>query len=179
MTQASSRRIFKSRWQSPEEVRELLQGIFCGELINPSKEIWLVSPWISDVAVIDNSAGGFVGLDPSWGVRPITLSEVFSRLLELGSAVNIVTRPVRHNESFLSRLKNLTGPSQASNLTVRTLEDLHEKGLLGDDFHLSGSMNLTYSGIEINGEYVALETDSARVADALISYRQHYGDARP
>jgi phosphatidylserine/phosphatidylglycerophosphate/cardiolipin synthase-like enzyme len=42
---------------------------------------------------------------------------------------------------------------------------LHNKGILGDDFLLSGSMNLTFSGITVNEEHLTLRTDTASVEE--------------
>ena len=33
---------------------DLLQMLFLSELLAPSRCLWLVSPWISDIPVIDN-----------------------------------------------------------------------------------------------------------------------------
>ena len=44
-----SSRDFKGRMRAEHEVESLLQTIFAAELIAPSKVIWLISPWISDV----------------------------------------------------------------------------------------------------------------------------------
>ena len=55
-----TRRIFKSAVTSQNLIRELLQAMFLGELIAPGGErAWLVSPWISNVIIFDNRAGGF------------------------------------------------------------------------------------------------------------------------
>src|SRR5207249_6747852 len=45
---------------------------------------------------------------------------------------------------------------------------LFRSGLLGSDYYLSGSMNLTYNGIEINEEEVTFERSSELVATARI-----------
>src|SRR5262249_3825274 len=54
-----SRVIRKSSAQSSTEVQDLLSGLFSLELIRPSTCLWLVSPWISDVKIIDNTAATF------------------------------------------------------------------------------------------------------------------------
>ncbi len=42
---------------------------------------------------------------------------------------------------------------------------VHAKGLLGADYFLSGSMNLTKNGISVNGEHLVLRTEPAAVAE--------------
>ena len=50
------REIVRRSRYARNEVRELLQSIFVSELLRPSKEIWLVSPWLSDIEVVDDTA---------------------------------------------------------------------------------------------------------------------------
>ena len=52
---------------------------------------------------------------------------------------------------------------------------MHEKGLLGDDYYLSGSMNFTENGIRLNDEAVKYELSPEAVAQARVSFRQQYG----
>ena len=47
-----SRQIIRSSSTSNAEIRELLQGIFTAELLCPSKQLWLVSPWLSDIELL-------------------------------------------------------------------------------------------------------------------------------
>jgi hypothetical protein len=56
---------------------------------------------------------------------------------------------------------------------------LHEKGLLGDDFYLSGSMNLTYGGVELLEETVKFDTAPEVVADARLVYYERWGGELP
>jgi len=40
--------------------------LFLAELVNPGTEAWLVSPWISDIPVIDNGSGSFDAINSDW-----------------------------------------------------------------------------------------------------------------
>ncbi|MNL68304.1 hypothetical protein D3C87_1930110 [compost metagenome] len=53
-------------------------------------------------------------------------------------------------------------------------KDFHAKGLLGADYFLSGSMNLTLNGISINGEHLVLRTDPASVAEQTIELESRW-----
>jgi hypothetical protein len=53
-------------------------------------------------------------------------------------------------------------------LKWRIEKSFHARGLLGADYFLSGSMNLTLSGISINGEHLVFRTDPAAVAEQAI-----------
>ena len=171
----TTRRLFKSSRYAPQQARELIEAIFVAELIDPSRTLWIVSPWIRDLAVIDNTSMSFSGLDPGWGARTISLSEIVTRLSELGSHVVIVTRPDDLNAPFLRRIDEASSQPDASSVVVVERQNLHEKGVLGDDFHLGGSMNLTYMGVEINEEALVFETDSDAIARAHGDYAHGYG----
>ena len=51
-----SRVIRKSQTRSSTEAASLLANLFAAELVSPSECIWLVSPWISDIQILDNEA---------------------------------------------------------------------------------------------------------------------------
>ncbi len=174
----SSRQIFKGRMRSEHEVESLLQSILAAELVAPSDVIWLVSPWISDVQVLDNRAGAFAGVEPRWGRHMVVLSDVLSTLVRRGSRLVIATRPDDHNTRFVHALRAaIASAGLADRLVVHQddREALHEKGLLGDDYYVSGSMNFTENGIRINDETLSFELTSEVVSQARLHYRQHYG----
>ncbi len=54
----SEKRFIHSRL-STRHIPDLLQAIFVAELISPSRDIWIISPWISDIPVIDNQTNRF------------------------------------------------------------------------------------------------------------------------
>jgi phosphatidylserine/phosphatidylglycerophosphate/cardiolipin synthase-like enzyme len=53
--------------------------------------------------------------------------------------------------------------------------DLHEKGLVGDDFYIAGSMNFTYRGVTLNQEMVTVFTAPDSVAMARLAFFDRYG----
>jgi hypothetical protein len=175
-----TRHIHKSSWRCQDEVRELLQAVFVGELLAPSRCIWLVSPWISDIPIIDNRAGAFDAMDSTWGPRQLRLLDVLQRSLAVGTSVVVATRPLPHNRPFLDQLAGRVEGSGASDaLVVHEAEDLHEKGLLGDDYYLSGSMNFTYGGVELLEETVKFDTADDVVAQARLVYHERWGGLLP
>jgi len=175
----SSRQILKTSVTSCNDAADVMRMLFLSELMSPSREIWLVSPWISDISIFDNKTGDFSGLCPTWANRKIRLTEVVYRLLELGALVHIVTRPVEHNDNgFLRRLDELIrGGIVGENLKLlsKGREDLHIKGLLTECCILQGSMNITYNGIEVLDESISLKTGEDDVAQAYIQFRETYG----
>lgn len=171
---SNNRHTFTTQATSRSEIREMLEGIFVAELLVPSESIWLVSPWISDIDILDNRCGQFSSLVPTWGLRRIRLSEVFAHIMGQ-SRVHIVARPDSHNDAFLRKMDDLSRASDdADNLHVTIRDTLHLKGLLGQDYYLSGSMNLTYNGVEVNHEGVTLDRSAKGIAEARIHFKENY-----
>jgi phosphatidylserine/phosphatidylglycerophosphate/cardiolipin synthase-like enzyme len=155
------------------QIPDLLQVIFTAELIRPSSQLWLVSPWISDIPLLDNSDLGFRVLQPSWPRNRIRLSAVLARLAELGTLVHIVLSNDEHNRYIRAALQRV---SKEAKLRIFTYTDdmNHSKGILGDRFSLSGSMNLTLNGIGHNGETVHFNVDPAIVAASRIEFQSRW-----
>jgi hypothetical protein len=175
-----SRRIFKTATTSQNEIRELLQFIFVGELLDPGKEIWLVTPWISNVPVLDNRSGLFNMLEPSWGSRQIRINEILVRLLSLGSNIIIVTRPDDHCRQCIARLKEQAEDfGVEKGLHIIWKKELHIKGFLTDTNLITGSMNLTNNGLDILDEQVTFDTDRQDIALARLKFNEYLeGDER-
>ncbi len=172
MTTATGR-IIHTR-SSALQVPDLLQAVFTAELLCPSRCLWLVSPWVSDIPILDNRTNGFSPIEPRWARSRVSLSQVLGRLLELGTTVRIATRPDDHNRAFLERMRRLAEPDGLP-LVLHSAEELHEKGILGDGFYLSGSMNFTFNGISLNEEAVHYSVDAAFVAKNRIHLSDRWG----
>lgn len=172
-----SRVIRKSQTHSSTEAAALLANLFAAELVAPSECLWLVSPWITDIKIIDNETGAFAPLR-RWGPRGIRLTEILATLAARGSAVIIGTTSDPHNDEFLD---HLTG--HAAELGVRSkvrvsrddLDLLHVKAITGDDYALVGSMNITFSGVRLREEYLELRTEEDFVAEAKLDARERFG----
>lgn len=146
-------------------VDPLLTAALLAELLQPSDELWLVSPWISDVPAVDNTRGDYDALFVDASARVYPFSVTLSLIVAAGSHLTVVTRPVDHNTPFLDRLHDLTGRTR---MTVVTHSDVHEKTLLGRDWLLTGSMNFTMRGMQVNDEAVAYTVGAAAAAQARI-----------
>ena len=172
------RRIHRAVGRSSNQVADVLQSLFATELLSPSKCLWLVSPWISDAPILDNSAGGFISLEPSWGYRGVRLSEALGRLASIGTQIVIATRPDDLNDHFIASLHNRVESLGVPDKVVvhRAQEgNLHEKGFLSDRCYLAGSMNFTYKGIVINEEMITISTHSQDLAEVRLTYHRRWG----
>jgi hypothetical protein len=140
----------------------LLQSLFIAEVLRPSRRLWIVSPWISDIELIDNSARQFSTLCLEWPATKIRVSIVLASLTCRGSHVIVIVNEAHHNDEFVARMRSDASiPTEA--LTIIRSEELHEKGILGDYFTLNGSMNLTFSGVYLNEEHLIYRCDLASV----------------
>ena len=153
-------------------LNDLMQNLLVTELLVPSGQLWVLSPWISDISVIDNTAGQFKTILPGLPSRNIRFTEVLIELARRGSDVRVLTRDVDSNVVARQRLENVG--RLGAKPTVRIHPHLHDKGILGDRFHLQGSMNFTYFGQAVNAEGVTLTRDPHEIAESRIAYNALY-----
>jgi hypothetical protein len=172
-----NRVIRKSQARSSEEAARLLAALFATELVAPSTCLWLVSPWISNVPVIDNETATFDALAP-WGTRPIRLSEVLATLAAAGSTLVIGTTADPHNADFLHQVRSQVdevGAASQLHVSVDQSGLLHTKAITGDSFAVVGSMNITWNGIMLREEYLELRTEGEFVAQARMDAYDRFG----
>jgi hypothetical protein len=172
-----TRRIFKSAVTSQNLIRELLQLMLLGELIAPGGErTWLVSPWISNVVLFDNRAGGFGAVNPEWANREIRLIEIATNLMARGSPLGIATSFDAHNDPLIDALREAAKEAGLiDKLTIIRRQHLHTKGVLLKRGLLTGSMNLTYNGLELNDEVVVYDTTPQPLAEARLNFESYIG----
>jgi len=167
-----SRIVHQSAGRSRGALSDLLQHLMVAELTAPGRRFVVVSPWITDVPVIDNRSGRFSSLDPRWGASLVRISAVLRTMLLAGTDVYLACRPGKAEDRFIERLSDLAvGDGSRSNLHIARHQDMfaanrrHEKALIADDWAMSGSMNLTYAGVELNGELVRVTSTPEDVAE--------------
>lgn len=177
MTRPTGRDVWVSHRTGRGELIELLQGIVAVELVHPSKEFWVVAPWVSNVQVLQDAHGRFRYINPSGG-EALSMVSFLSLLQEAGARVTVVTQapPTPETALFLRSLEAAsTGLPDAKNLRMMSRDDLHAKGLLGDTYAISGSMNFTWHGLNKNEELIHFHRDPARVAWLRDSFEDEFG----
>jgi len=165
------RRIFKTQTTGTVTIKELLQTMFVAELLISKGDVWIVSPWISNVVLVDNRSGNFDSLNPEWGRREVRLSDVLATLMGRSTNVTIVTRNDERNVPFITKLCEVAqqhGLEDRASITIR--DQLHTKGILLSNSLLMGSMNLTYYGMEINDEWVEFCIDQEEIARTKLEF---------
>ncbi|MDC1390751.1 phospholipase D-like domain-containing protein DpdK [Gammaproteobacteria bacterium] len=172
-----SRIIRKSKDRSSAEAADLLSSILLAEITSPSKCLWLISPWISDISIIDNRTYS-ISVFQACGARFIRLTEVLIYLASQGTTVVIGTADEDSNAVFLSRLKMAfveSGLDASLILDIDKSNKLHEKAIVGDDLSISGSMNITNNGVFIREELIEIHTDEENVAKARMDAFERFG----
>ena len=159
--------------RSRDVPRAMLQSLFVAELIAPSRPLWILSPWISDVELIDNRGGRFAGIEPAWPSAWIRLLPILRAIAERGGRVVIVANRAPHNDEFERRLRDLDEPA----LCFIRDESVHAKGIVGEHFLIAGSMNLTYGGVRRNDEHLHYATDPERIHEWRVELEQKWGQA--
>lgn len=166
------------RWRDKSRaLADLLQSIVATELLVPSRHIWLISPWISDISVLDNTVGQFASIVPEWERAPVRLSTVLHHLVAGGTNLTVALNDTDHNRGFWQEMTEVRR-LWPDRINLYRAPRLHEKGLLGDRYYLSGSFNFTYNGISLNEEVAHFYTDSAVVAENRIALQGRWSGAQ-
>jgi hypothetical protein len=133
-----------------------------------------VSPWISNIVLFDNRAGGFRAVNPEWGSREIRLIEVTVDLMARGTPLAIATSFDQHNDPLIAALRDTADQTGlADQLTIIRRQHLQTKGVILKRGLLTGSMNLTYSGLELNDEMVIYDISSKTLAEARLNFESY------
>ena len=174
-TEQSSRDLFQTQGRARNEIREVLQAVFTAELLLPSKSLWLVSPWITNESMINNETGSFRALTSDSTRTHLGLAQILSMLFEKGTAIHVVTKPLV-STNFVQHLRRLCRSGiESGRVQIIEKEELHAKGLIGDTYCISGSMNFTFSGMTRNSEILSLTTDKERISRLRTEVKAEYG----
>jgi hypothetical protein len=154
------------------DIAEALETLAIAELVHPGRRFVVVSPWISDFPIVDNRSGALSGLDGAWGATRLRLSDFLRALLRRGVEVYLACGDDASATDFVHRLEagaRQDGTEGSLVVRVSGLEMAraleHEKALIAETWALHGSMNLTYRGVEVNGELVTISADPAHIAE--------------
>lgn len=163
-----------------KKVRDLLAS-FLGLLLLDTiitRPIYLISPWLSDFKLLDNTFGQFKSLfriHTNFSECPhILFSET---LIEISQyvPVKIITWPDKNSMTFVS---NFNGHENIQ-IQFEINEKDHQKGLLSDLFYFEGSMNFTYSGVYRNKEKITChaaynEDGKVKISEAYFEFERSW-----
>ena len=168
--------VTKTEKRGQQSIREMLTSLLVPILVSPSKELLLASAWITDFELLDNRLGNWNDLEPMWGARMISFSEVLGLYCKNGGKLKLITRKEgkQINERFLRRLRNQVRRYDVQDrLEHKIIVREHKKFLIGDKFLVMGSMNFTYSGVEgISGETITLTTQEQMIQQMRVEFKE-------
>lgn len=164
----SNRMIKSANRQSSRELQLCLAAFFSLELLAPSSQLYIFSPWLSNMTLIDNRFGQFRALYPDDGQDEWRLVEILNRLALRETSICILCRPNEARNEQVIRLLNRS-------IQVRYVKTLHEKGIVTEQFYWRGSMNVTYFGVNVNDESIEITTDPESVNIALLEAKNRWG----
>ncbi|MFE6739042.1 phospholipase D-like domain-containing protein DpdK [Streptomyces tubercidicus] len=170
----SQERTIRTGLHTTVRVDTMLTSALIAEYIAPSDHLWLVSPWITDVQVLDNGHGAYDALFGDVPPQNCRLSDAIARIAHGGAKIHVVTRHDAHNHDFLRRLTTAAPPER---IHVAQSPNIHEKTLCGDDWMLSGSMNFTIRGMAKNDEKITYTAGSDAAAQARLDLAERWGDS--
>lgn len=154
----------------------ILSAALLSELVFPGDSLWVVSSWITDVEIVDNTQGAF---DEILGDSPppvLYLSQMLGLIAAAGAHVHVATRPGRHNEIFLGRLR--AAVTDHSHLHIILDPAVHEKTICGREWLFSGSMNFTITGLGSNEESVTYQVSGREASQAQLDFAERWKEQR-
>lgn len=147
------------------QLLDCLASLFALELLAPGGRLYLISPRLGDMVLLDSPFGQFRALMPEIGQAELRLSDALRALAARGTQLRVLASAgEQQTEAFLSRL--------GAGVPTRQVNGLAERGLIGESFYLRGSLEFTSAGVAASEERVELTTDPAEVARALIEAEQ-------
>jgi hypothetical protein len=163
-----------------EPLRDLLCGALASLLLLPSDErpAYFSSPWMSDFPLFDSPFRQFAGLFPEEADEPKVWFTGYLEALARRRPVRIITvrdHPVSIRFAAHPRLR------RRESLDVRFAPaEYHEKGMLTPTFYIEGSMNITYSGVNVRDEKVVFHVPddspgTEKIARAYLEFDRFWG----
>ena len=161
---------------SHNPIRDLVQNVAVMELIRPSATIWLVSPWLRDIELLDNRTGAYSAVGPELPLTKLRLSHVLAHIVRSSGHLVLFTRNATEGHFVLDRLRSLL-PEREFEAHVQSgvRNELHTKGWLGDGYCISGSMNFTNNGLWHQEELLTFHTDPHELGKLQMEFTDCYG----
>jgi phosphatidylserine/phosphatidylglycerophosphate/cardiolipin synthase-like enzyme len=92
-----------------------------------------------------------------------------------GTKISVITRPDSSNQVFLEALKRKARGTEAqSRIQLHLSPEVHHKNIVGEDWFIDGSMNLTANGLDNNVESLTLMVDRNAAAELRTNIREQW-----
>ncbi|MFV1356927.1 phospholipase D-like domain-containing protein DpdK [Mycolicibacterium fortuitum] len=154
------------------KIDRLLSDVLLSELLTPSEDLWLMSPWITDIEVLNNTGGVYDSAFNNPLNRTYLFAEILGLLTHAGSMLRVITR-TGMSVQFLDHLQHQANPDNLRIIRDETI--YHEKTFCGDDWQITGSMNYTFHGMHRNDERSRYLLDPTSAALTRVEFTQRFG----
>lgn len=180
MFNSTPRQTSRDIWShgNAEQLRDLISSALSTLLLlgKENKPAYFASPWISDFVLFDNRFRQYEILFPEIADNSDIWFSDYLLNLSRNIPVRLVTTRTPTSQVFLKKI-SVFRTYQVEWRFAR--EKFHEKGILAPSFYIEGSMNITYSGLNINGEkityYTSLgKTGANKIASAYLELDRHW-----
>jgi hypothetical protein len=133
-------------------------------------DVWCVAPRFVDFDVLDNRAGDWSAVNPSWGPRKIRLTELLATLADAVGRVRVVSTRDPQNDGFVSAIQS----AQTGNGLIDwcRADQPSPSGVLTASFFLSAPMDLAPS----EGQNVRLTTARDEIQQVRRAIAQRCGE---
>lgn len=159
-----------------KSVRNLVENVAAMELLQPSSVIWLVSPAIRDIEVLDNRAGAYRAAGPDLPLTRLRLSRILARAVASGGRLMLYTHQLSESRFLMEQLKGLLPARDLAERVICGERDLLPTvGWLGDDYCLTGSMNFAHADLWHRDDKMTMQTCPQRVEQLRRQFSQSYG----
>jgi hypothetical protein len=170
-----TRRFWPGSFNSRDQryFKETFRDLLIGLVLNPDSQLWLVSAWITDFDLLDNRSGDWSALNPTWGLRLVSFSELLATAVNGGSHLTLICQRDPTNDRFRHKIKSQIKSHDRYRERLEN-DTEHKKVFLSSTFEFSGSMNFTWSGTNRNDELVTLTTDHRTITDSRLYFEDRY-----
>lgn len=174
----SSRDVWSRGGRDP--LRDLLVGSLASLLLHPGDDrpTYFSSPWMSDFPLFENPYRQYAALFPEQSDEPQVWFATYLEALSRKRPVRVIT--VREHK-VSARFAAQPRLRRTERLEIRFAPvEYHEKGILTPAFYIEGSMNITYSGVNVRDEKLVLHVPDdvagrEKVARAYLEFDRFWG----
>lgn len=167
---------------SGQQLQDLLSSALLTLMLptGGSRAVYFASPWMSDFVLFNNSFRQVVAVFPELAERSEIRFSDYLLALGVQRSIRLITTHTAASDAFVSQLQAQLAERAERTVAVRfATSEAHEKGILAPSFYMSGSMNITHSGVYVKGEkltyHAAAElSEEDRIARAYLEFDRQW-----
>jgi len=164
---------------SGRQLQDLLASVLLTLMFRTieSRPVYFASPWISDFVLFPNRFREVAAVFPELAEREEIRFSDFLLALSAHRSVRLITTHTATSDGFTAQLRGRLSDRPNAQIAIRFVgSEAHEKGILAPSFYISGSMNITHSGVYVRGEKLTyhVPSDGGRLARAYHEFDRQW-----